>query len=617
MLREITLEANNNEYLGDILKRHGYNALPGNIILNKQLPGLGATHCEIMAERDSIIIEPNVPVIQSKKGKHPNVLGVYAGVKDKEISDYFEKHTKNRKVITTPESFARIKRVFDELNINIREDFFLLFDECEKLVQDINYRETIEDPIDDFFSFRKKALVSATPIAIDDPRLELQGFTNLVIRPTYPYKKELTLITTNNIAESLSETITPLRGKICIFTNSIDTIDSLYRDIPDLKKSITFCSPDGTKKLFDWKSRKSEVFITELAQYNFFTARFFSAVDIDCTSKPHVILISDLYGAPQSVIDPNTEAIQIVGRFRNGVKSITHITSINPEMECMNSRETKDYIEGADTQYRKWDKEREASHSEGQRTMLQEAMLNCSYRQYLTPKGEQNPFKIANFYEDQRVKRLYTSGELLSNAYKKNSFFEVACKREAHLFNDEDRLAMHRAITKKGRAFLLLMNLEKINYLRLSANTNQRRKHEKILSKLITNSAASALYDCYIKFGAEFVRGTEFNEKTIARALNRKQDLVIRNSKEFKNLLYQKIQVGKRYTSKELQAIYSSICKDKEIFVYKSKPANKLKQFFELKPIRVNNLRMFEIVNIKDNGGENSKNTAKKSAIHN
>nr|WP_320036901.1 hypothetical protein [uncultured Bacteroides sp.] len=605
MLREISLEANKNEYLSNIIKRYGYNALPTNVILNKQLPGLGATHCEIMAERDSIIIEPNVPVIQSKAKKHPKVLGVYAGVKDKEISDYFEKQTKNRKIITTPESFSRIKRVFSELNINIWEDFFLLFDECEKLVQDINYRESIEDPMDDFFKFKQKALVSATPIATDDPRLEKQGFANLIIRPNYPYKKEFTLITTNNIAESLSETVAPLKGKVCIFTNSIDTIDSLYRDIPALRKSITFCSPDGTKKLYDWKNRKSEVFITELTQYNFFTARFFSAVDIDCPHKPHVVMISDLYGAPQSVIDPATEAIQIVGRFRNGVKSVTHITSINTKMECMNSRETKDYIEGADAQYRKWDKEREASRSEGQRAMLQEAMLNCSYKQYLTLKGEQNPFKIANFYEDQRVKRLYTSGELLSNNYKKSGFFEVTYKRESHLFSDEDRLAMHRAITKKGRASLLLMNLEKINYLRLSANTNQRRKHENILAKLITNQAASALYDCYIKFGAEFVRGTEFNEKTIARALNRKQDLTIRNSREFKSILQQKIVVGKRYTSKELQAIYLSVCKDNEMFVYKSKPTKELEQFFELKPIRVNNLRMLEVVNIKDNKGKN------------
>lgn len=60
--------------------------------------------------------------------------------------------------------------------------------------------------------------------------------------------------------------------------------------------------------------------ITELERYNFFTSRFYSAVDILCKNPPHVILISDLHGATQSVIDPTTEAIQIIGRFRGGSK---------------------------------------------------------------------------------------------------------------------------------------------------------------------------------------------------------------------------------------------------------------------------------------------------------
>lgn len=86
MLREIILEGEKGEYLGDILKKQGYAALPTNIVLNKRLPGLGATHCEIMAECDSIIIEPNVPVIQSKMAKHPHVLGVYAGIRTKRLT---------------------------------------------------------------------------------------------------------------------------------------------------------------------------------------------------------------------------------------------------------------------------------------------------------------------------------------------------------------------------------------------------------------------------------------------------------------------------------------------------------------------------------------------------
>ena len=46
------------EYFADALKRAGKEFIPTNCIINKLLPGLGATHCELIAPRKSIIIEP-------------------------------------------------------------------------------------------------------------------------------------------------------------------------------------------------------------------------------------------------------------------------------------------------------------------------------------------------------------------------------------------------------------------------------------------------------------------------------------------------------------------------------------------------------------------------------
>ena len=76
------------EYFADALKRAGKEFIPTNCIINKLLPGLGATHCELIAPRKSIIIEPNVPVIESKAKKHKNALAVYKGVTDRKIIDF-------------------------------------------------------------------------------------------------------------------------------------------------------------------------------------------------------------------------------------------------------------------------------------------------------------------------------------------------------------------------------------------------------------------------------------------------------------------------------------------------------------------------------------------------
>ena len=47
------------------------------------------------------------------------------------------------------------------------------------------------------------------------------------------------------------------------------------------------------------------------------------------------------------MIDPRTEAIQIAGRFRNGFRSLTHITSIKPSLEAMNASEVDEWLESA------------------------------------------------------------------------------------------------------------------------------------------------------------------------------------------------------------------------------------------------------------------------------
>ena len=67
-----------------------------------------------------------------------------------------------------------------------------------------------------------------------------------------------------------------------------------------------------------------------------------------------MILISDLHGATQSVIDPTTEAIQIIGRFRGGVNTVTHIASIRLDLECMSTNEIDSWIQGASHIFNGW-----------------------------------------------------------------------------------------------------------------------------------------------------------------------------------------------------------------------------------------------------------------------
>ena len=120
MMKKVTINVSMNElgkvqYLTEVLPE-----IPTNTILYKKLTGLGATYGEIKAKRNSIIIEPNVPVIIGKcndpKHKDDNLFGVYEGVYTDAIVTYLEKSVKKHyKLLTTPESFPKIKSAFEEL----------------------------------------------------------------------------------------------------------------------------------------------------------------------------------------------------------------------------------------------------------------------------------------------------------------------------------------------------------------------------------------------------------------------------------------------------------------------------------------------------------------------
>ena len=76
-------------YLTEILPE-----IPTNTILYKRLTGLGATYGELKAQRHSIIIEPNKPVISGKcadpKHCNDNLFGVFEGVYPDDIVKYLK-----------------------------------------------------------------------------------------------------------------------------------------------------------------------------------------------------------------------------------------------------------------------------------------------------------------------------------------------------------------------------------------------------------------------------------------------------------------------------------------------------------------------------------------------
>lgn len=84
-------------------------------------------------------------------------FGVSDGVYTDDIVAYVERSIKQNKyikILTTPESFYKVLGAFEEMDMNIRYNCFLLFDECHKIVKDSGFRPDIALPMDLFLNVK-------------------------------------------------------------------------------------------------------------------------------------------------------------------------------------------------------------------------------------------------------------------------------------------------------------------------------------------------------------------------------------------------------------------------------------------------------------------------------
>ena len=436
-METISITLQNNQTLADALLQQGYKNIPSNVILDKTLTGIGATHIEITSRRHSIIIEPNVPVIKGKTTKHPHTLGVYKGAASKKIQKYMSDDSiPYKKIITTPESFHKIKKAAAELNINIHSEYFCLFDECEKIAQDIDYRENITYPINDFFQFKNKAFVSATPSIIKHP--DIKNFKKLKIVPQFDYKVPVTIYATDKIKTTIQKHITALAQNstlICVFYNSVSGISEIISllNLTD-KDYAVFCSENGRNSLSVKNINAQEDFNPLLLKkYNFFTSRFFSAVDMEINQCPDIVMITDLNHAKHSMIDPFTEAVQIQGRFRTvhpcgkRYNSICHISNF------INFKPLTD--EQVLEQFNVWKKQcidlkkdyGDAENNNQKKAVEKSFWQNPLYKYLINQNIEQpfevNYFSVINKYMEERLKTYYSSRNNLMDAYQQTDFY--------------------------------------------------------------------------------------------------------------------------------------------------------------------------------------------------
>lgn len=583
------------QYLTEVLPM-----IPTNTILYKTLTGLGATYGELKADRNSIIIEPNVPVIVGKcndpKHKEDNLFGVYEGVYTEDVIKYLEKSADKRtKILTTPESFQKVKDAFELMDMDIYGTCFLLFDECHKIVKDADYRSDITLPFDDFFLFNEKALVSATPISFSDPRFEMQKFQIIRIEPAFEYKLPVSLIHTNNVLEQLKRTLDKLDATdICLFVNSTDMIYSFIKQLDIENESTVFCAKKSVEKLKNKKFKHAfeQWSKSRMKKYNFFTSRFYNALDIELKIKPTVIMISDVYFSEYSMIDPHTDAIQAIGRFRNGVNRVCHIFNTNPNLPVRTEEEIGIYLQVSKEVYDKIKTFYDCATSEEARNAYREALKVLPFNQMLNKDGKENFFAIDNYVDEALLKSSYNAQEKLIASYRSNRLFDLDVESAYFPFGDFERL-------KKESKYASLKDKRKevvrqLELLKGDDETEMIRNYKEDLRK-----ADSFIYGAYEEIGKEMIESLDYSVKRIKEAMILKQHREKTEGTEFIQLIKNSFKVGQKYTKKYIKEELTRIYALTGVTPQKTITGQSIKEFFYVKEINTGGSRKFLLVESK------------------
>ena len=524
------------QYLSDVM-----NEIPSNCILSKRIPGCGATTLELDTNRSSIIVVPNVPVIVSKCNKYDNLLGVYEGVNQGQIIEYLREN-RIRKIMTTPESFSKVKSACEKCGINVYVDFFLLMDECHQLIKDVDYRIDIVMPMNDFFRFNNKALVSATPIGFSDPRFEENHFEIIEVTADYDYRQDITVTHTYNIAKAVGQYLESHNETVCFFVNSVVEIYSIMNQFSLLEDSAVYCAPKSRSKLkneYGFTNAYTEWSAETMKKYNFFTGRFYTAFDLELPYQPDLVMITDPYNAEYTMLDIDTDCIQICGRFRNGINSATHIYRVNPEIIAKSREQIEWEISAHEFAYTTIQTLYNSAENKESRFAFGEVLETLPFRKFQYPDFTKNWFAIDNEINEVLVHNQYQSDILITEWYNGCHFFNPTFTKCGYDKNDEKMKIIRaaRSVKDKRRKMVKLLSEIEEPFSEYALDfINDMRKIDPFI------------VDAWEVLGKEKIEELKYNQKK----MNEEMILAQRKGNKVVRLIKNYFQIGCRYSNEAI-----------------------------------------------------------------
>lgn len=558
--------------------------LPPNAIIAKNITGIGATTTELNSDRNSIIVVDSRAIIDNKGAKYPNLLIVREGIKKASIISYLTAVKTKRKIMITPESFFKLIQACEVLKIDLYSNFFILLDECDKIIKGADFRKEFPLFMDIFFKFKKKALVTATYIPPTDPRFDDFELFNII--PKYHTPREIDLVLTNNTILAVKNLIAKKpNDNWLIFVNSNYIIKQImnYANI-DCDCSV-FCGKDyiNSYRAHSLTHIGTEIDADKFNKFNFFTGRYFAGLDIDVDDDYNMLIISDPEIVKHSALDPLTDVVQIIGRvrYKKAVKNIKVICNQNPNLDFFSEEELKQTFETCEENYNHFFQLYVKADNHNSRLGYLGLLKQMPYSKFIDANGNRSYFLLDCYTYFNKIKSYYVSYKSIYNAFNDcklfNSnlkYFDVKTRREIWKFSLTSKmLSEPNKIAFKEKLVDIIEIIDALKNGHIDISVDE-------LNKNIT--MFGMIYQLYTELGnIKLLKdcNSEAQLKELHTKYNKNKDLM---NKDFVSGLNKQILLTLWYSSEELKDIYTSELQKHNIKNVKAKPSV-YKIHFEIK----------------------------------
>lgn len=245
------------------------------------------------------------------------------------------------------------------------------------------------------------------------------------------------------------------------------------------------------------------------------------------------------------MIDPYTDAIQIVGRFRNGVSSITYISNTKKGLPQRSKEEIKGYLICSKEIYRTMKNFYDCATDRASRDAYRAALESLPFNRMLDRNGRENWFAIDNYMDEELMKNYFYDENSLYKAYDNCDSFIVYHAGYYCPLGDSERLKReNKSQSIKDKRKEIVRQLEMLG----DCVTEMELEYKRDLI-----AADSFIVEAYDTVGKEVIEKLKYSKKKITEAMIQKQYSEKATGTEVIRLIKNSFTVGQKYTCKHIK----------------------------------------------------------------